>query len=182
MVTRFTAAVIATAAAAAGTLAVIDVSAADDAAVRAEVVLAREGQLLDVRRIRIVDGLLPGRTYRLPAVGIRNRRGRATTYRLVVLRGTAHRWLRVVPAQVAIDAGRSRTVALRLDLPHEAEPGVYAVTIAVRPGGSGGARLTFSVEPAGATGWARRPAGLMMWIVAAVAGAIFLGVHARVGA
>lgn len=177
---RLSAAVMATAAAVAGTFAAFDVSAATHA-VRAEVVVAREGQPLAVRQIRVVDGLRPGESYRLPVIGIRNQRGLRTTYRLVVA-GAARNWLRFVPARVLIDAGRSRTVALRLDPPHEAEPGVYAVTIAVRPGGSGGARLTFSVEPAGMTGWGRRPAVLTMWIVAAVAGAILLGVHARIGA
>lgn len=180
--TTLPAAVLAAAAAAAGAFVAIEVPAAASPAVRAEVTIAREGHPLDVRRIRIVDGLLPGRTYRLPAVGIRNRRGRATTYRLVVLPGTANRWLRVVPARLAIDAGRSRTVGLRLQLPHEAEPGVYAVTIGVRPGGSDGARLTFRVEPAGTAGWTRRPARLAIWIAATVAGAIVLGFRTRFGA
>jgi hypothetical protein len=180
-VIRLSAAVLAAAAAAAGAFVAIEVSVAANPAVRAEVTIAREGYPLDVRRIRIVDGLLPGRTYRLPAVGIRNRRGRATTYRLVVL-GTAHRWLRVVPAQLAIAAGRSGAVGLRLQLPDAAESGVYEVTIRVRPGGSEGARLTFRVEPAGTAGWTRRPAGLAIWIAAAVAGAILLGVRMHLGA
>ena len=72
---RLTAAVLATAAAAI-TIAGIAVSAAADAAVRAEVAVAGEGHPLDVRRIRIVDGLRPGESYRLPAVGIRNHRAR----------------------------------------------------------------------------------------------------------
>ena len=179
---RLSAAVLAAAAAAAGAFVAIEVSVAANPAVRAEVTIAREGYPLDVRRIRIVDGLLPGRTYRLPAVGIRNRRGRAATYRLVVVPGTAHRWLRVVPAQLAIAAGRTRAVGLRLQLPHAAEPGVYAVTIRVRPGRSEGARLTFRVEPAGTAGWTRRPGGLAIWIAAAVAGAILLGVRMHLGA
>ena len=47
-------------------------SAAADGAVRAEVAVAGRGNPLDVRRIRIVDGLRPGESYRLPTFGVRN--------------------------------------------------------------------------------------------------------------
>ena len=168
----------------------IAVSAAVDAAVRAEVVVAGEGHPLDVRRIRIVDGLRPGESYRLPAFGIRNHRGLRTAYRLVVSAGAAQaerrpprRWLRFVPAAVVIDAGRSRAVGVRLELPDDAEPGVYAVVLGVRPGGSEGARLTFRIEPAESTrAWLRQAANLAMWVVPALVGAVLVVFLVRVGA
>ena len=63
---RLTAAVLATAAAI--TIAGNAVSAAVHTAVRAEVAVAGKDYPLDVRRIRIVDGLRPGESYRLPDV------------------------------------------------------------------------------------------------------------------
>src|SRR5687768_6326507 len=105
---RFTAAVIATAAAA-FTIAGIAVPAAVDRAVRAEVVVADKAHPFDVSQIRIVDGLSPGESYRLPAFGIRNHRGSRTAFRLVVSPGAAQaesrplrRWVRFVPAAVVI--------------------------------------------------------------------------------
>lgn len=175
---RLTAAVLATAAVAI-TVAEIVVSAAVGTAVRAEVAVAGKGHPLDARRIQISDGLSPGESYRLPAFGVRNHRGTRTAYRLVAFAGAAQeerrpprRWLRFLPAAVVIDAGRSRAVGVRLELPDDAAPGMYAVVLGVRPGGSEGARLTFRIEPAESTpAWLRQVANLAMWVVAAVAGA-----------
>ena len=178
---RLTAAVLATAAVA-NTIAGIAVSAAVDRAVRAEVAVAGKGHPLDVRRIRIVDGLSPGESYRLPAFGIRNHRGSRTTYRLVVSAGATQaerrplrRWLHFVPGAVVIDAGRSRAVGVRLELPDDAAPGMYAVGFGVRPGGSEGARLTFRIEPAESTRpWLRQAENLAMWVAPALVGAILV--------
>ena len=176
---RLTAAVLATAAA----IAIVGnaVSAAVQTAVRAEVVVAGEGHPLDVRQIRIADGLRPGESYRLPAFGIRNHRGFRTAYRLVVSgaarweRRPPRRWLHFVPAAVVIDAGRSRAVGVRLELPDDAAPGVYAVVVGVRPGRSEGARLTFRIEPAeGTPPWLRQAENLAMWVALALAGAVLV--------
>ena len=112
MVTRLAAAALATAAVA---IAGVVASAAADRAVRAEVAIAGKDHPLDVRRIRIVDGLSPGESYRLPSFGVRNHRGIRTAYRFVAFaaatqaaRRPPRRWLRFVPAAVWIDAGRSR--------------------------------------------------------------------------
>lgn len=85
-----------------------------------EVVVAGEGHPLDVRQIRIVEGLRPGESYRLTMFGIRNHRGLRTAYRLVVSAGAARgerrpprRWLRFVPAAVVIDAGRAHAVGVQ---------------------------------------------------------------------
>lgn len=188
VVRRLTAAVLATAALAA--IAGIAASAAVDGAVRAEVAVAGKGRPLDVRWIRIVDGLTPGESYRLPTFGVRNHRSSRTAYRLVVSAGAAQaerrpprRWLRFVPAAVVIDAGRTRAVGVRLDLPDSAEPGVYAVVLGIRPGNSEGVRLTFQIEPAGSTrAWLRQAASLAMWVVPALVGAVLVVVLVRVGA
>jgi hypothetical protein len=184
-----TAAVLATAAVAAVTVGGLEVSAAADGAVRAEVAVAGEGHPLDVRRIRIVDGLRPGASYRLPALGVRNHGSVRTTYRLVVSSGAAEaatrrprRWLRFVPPTVTIDAGRSRAVGVRLDLGRDADPGAYAVVLGVRPGGPKSARLTFRVEPAESRGLPRRAPGFALWLVPALAGAALVVVRARLGA
>ena len=157
------------------------VSAAVQTAVRAEVIVAGEGHPLDVRQIRIVDGLRPGESYRLPAFGIRNHRSSRTAYRLVVSAGAAQAerrplrpWLHFVPAAVVIDAGRSRAVGVRLELPDDAPPGMYAVVLGVRPGRSEGALLTFWIEPAESTPpWLRQAENLGMWVASAVVGAVF---------
>ena len=82
-----------------------------------------------------------------------------------------------------IDAGRSRAVGVRLELPDDAEPGVYAVVLGVRPGGSEGARLTFRIEPAESTpAWLRQAADLAMWVSLALVGAVLVVVLVRVGA
>jgi hypothetical protein len=186
-VTRLTAAVLATAAVAI-TIAGSAVSAAVDGAVRAEVAVAGKGRPLDVRWIRVVDGLSPGESYRLPAFGIRNHRSSRTAYRLVVCAAQAERrpprrWLHFVPAAVVIDAGRSRAVGVRLELPDDAEPGLYAVVLGVRPGSSEGARLTFRIEPAESTrAWPRQAANLAMWVVPALVGAVLVVFLTRVGA
>ena len=189
VVRRLTAAVLATAAVAAAA-AGIAVSAAIHPAVRAEVVVAGEGHPLDVRQIRIVDGLLPGESYRLPTFSIRNHRGFRTAFRLVVSAGAVRgerraprRWLRLVPAAVVIDAGRTHAIAVRLELPRDAEPGAYAVVLGVRPGGSEGARLTFQIAPAESTGARlRQGANLAIWLVPALMGAVLVFLLARVGA
>ena len=178
---RLTAAVMATAAVAI-TIAGIAVSAGVDRAVRAEVTVAGKGHPFDVRRIRIVDGLSPGESYRLPAFAIRNHRESRTVYRLVASAGAAQverrplrRWLQFVPAAVVIDAGRSRAVGVRLELPDAATPGVYAVALGVRPGGSEGARLTFRIEPAENTRpWRRQSENLAMWVGPALLGAVLI--------
>jgi hypothetical protein len=188
LVTRLTAAVLATAAVAI-TIAGIAVSAALDEAVRAEVAIAAKGHPLDVARIRIIDGLSPGQSYRLPSFGVRNHRGIRTAYRLVASadamqpeRRPSRRWLRFVPPAVVIDAGRSRAVGVRLELPDDAEPGVYTVLVGVRPGGSEGARLAFRIEPAERErAWLRQPANLAMWVVSAFVGAVLVVVVVRVG-
>jgi hypothetical protein len=184
---RLTAAVLATAAAIA--IAGDAVSASVDAAVRAAVVVAGEGHPLDVWRIRIVDGLRPGESYRLPTFGVRNHGRTRTAYRLVAFPGAAQAerraprdWLRFVPAAVVIDAGRSRAV-VRLELPDDAEPGVYAVVLGIRPGDSEGARLTFRIESAEDThAWLRQAASLAMWVLATLVGAVLVVVLVRVGA
>jgi hypothetical protein len=168
------------AAAVAVTVAGIAVSAAFDRAVRAEVSVAGEGQALDVRRIRIVDDLRAGRSYRLPAFRIRNHRGIRTAYRLVVVADRPRRWLRFTPATAVIDAGRSRPVGVRLELPHDAEPGTYTPVLAVRPGDSEGARLTFRIEPAeDARAWLRQAENLAMWLAPALAGALVIALLVR---
>jgi hypothetical protein len=150
--------------------------------VRAEVAVAGNGHPLDVRRIRIIDGLSPGESYRLPSFAVRNHRGVRAAYRLVVLAGAEQaerrpprRWLSFVPPAVVIEAGRSRAVGVRLELPQDAEPGVYAVVLGVRPGGSDGARLTFRIEPAESTGaWLRETANLGMWMIPALVVAVLV--------
>ena len=78
-----------------------------------------------------------------------------------------------MPAAVVIDAGRSRAVGVRLELPDDAAPGVYAVVLGVRPGGSEGARLTFRIEPAESTRpWLRQAENLAMWLAPALVGAV----------
>ena len=178
---RSTAAVLAAAAVALG-VAGSAVSDPVDGAVRAEVAVAGNRHPLDVRLIRILDGLTPGESYRLPAVGIRNHGGRRTSYRLTVAAGAARgerlpprRWLRFVPAAVVIDAGQSRAVGVRLELPDDATRGVYAVVLGVRPGDRAGARLTFRVDAAEATrAWFRQAAILAMWVAPALTGAMLV--------
>jgi hypothetical protein len=185
-VLRLTAAVIATAAVA-NTIAGTAVPAVVDRAVRAEVAVADKGHPFDVRRIRIVGGLSPGESYRLPAFGIRNHRGSRTTYRLVVSAGAAQaerlplrHWLHFVPAAVVIDAGRSRMVGARLELPDDAAPGAYAVLLGVRPGRSEGAHLTFRIEPAESTRpWLRQAENLAMWVAPTLVGALLVLVVVR---
>ena len=187
---RLTAAVATTAAVVALALVGIEVSAAVGTAVRAEVVVAGEGQPLDVRQIRIVDGLRPGESYRLPTFNIRNYRSVRTAYRLVVSAGAVRgvrrppgRWLRFVPAAVVIDAGRTHAVGVRLELPRDAEPGAYALVLGTRPGGSEGARLTFRIEPSESTGaLPRQTAGLAMWVVTMLVGVVLVFFLIRVGA
>jgi hypothetical protein len=186
VVTRWAAAVLT--AAAAGIAGVV-ASAAADRAVRAEVAVAGKGHPLDVRRIRILDGLSPGESYRLPSFAVRNHRDNRTAYRLTVFTEATQaqgrqpqRWLRFVPAAVVIDAGRSRAVGVRLELPADAEPGAYAVVLGVRPGGSEGARLTFRIEPAESTrGWLREAANLAMWVASTLAGAVLVVFIVRAG-
>ena len=183
---RLTAAVLATAAVAV-MVAGIAVSASGDRAVRAEVAVAGTERPLDVSWIRILDGLTPGESYRLPALAIRNHRSSRTAYGLVVSAGAAQaerrpprRWLRFVPAAVVIDSGRSRAVGVRLELPDEAAPGVYAVVLGVRPGGSGGARLTFRIDSAETTGATlQRAASLAMWVVPGLIGVVFVAFLVR---
>ena len=185
---RLTAAVLATAAAI--TIAGNAVSAAVHTAVRAEVAVAGKVYPLDVRRIRIGDGLRPGESYRLPAFGVRNQGRTRTAYRLVSFPGAAQAelrprrdWLRFVPAALVIDAGRSRAVSARLELPDDAEPGVYAVVLGTRPGDSEGARLTFRIESAeDIPAWLRQAASLAMWLLPASMGVVLVVFLARVGA
>ncbi len=178
---QLTAAVVATAAVAIVLVGMAG-SATLDEAVRAEVAVAGEQHALDVRRIEVIDGLSPGESYRLPTFGIRNHRGIRTAYRLVVLakpaqveRRPPRGWLRFVPAAVVINAGRSRAIGVRLEVPDDAAPGVYAVVLGVRPGGSEGARLIFRVEPAESTRpWLRQAENVAMWMAPVVVGAVLV--------
>ena len=95
----------------------------------------------------------PRSPHRLPSRRLRRRGARRTA--------PPRRWLRFVPAAAVIDAGQSRAVAVQLQLPADAEPGVYGVVLGVRPGDSEGARLTFRIEPAESTrAWLRQAANL----------------------
>ena len=76
---------------------------------------------------------------------------------------------------MVIDAGRSRAVGVRLELPDDAAPGVYAVVLGVRPGGSEGVQLRFRVEPAASAGARlRRAATLALWAAPAFIGAVLV--------
>ena len=188
MAARLTAAVMATAAAAV-TAAGVAVSAAGDEAVRAEMAVAARERPLDVGRIRIVDALTPGESYRLPSFGVRNHHRVRTAYRLVVSYGAAQRelrpprrWVHLEPAAAVIDPGRSRAVQLRLEVPRDAEPGEYAVVLGVRPGGRDAARLTFRVEPTDHRDWVREAPTVALWLVPALLGAGLSVALVRIGA
>jgi hypothetical protein len=80
-----------------------------------------------------------------------------------------------------IDAGRSRAVGVRLQLPDDAAPGMYAVVLGVRPGGSDGARLRFRIEQAESTpAWLRQAGNFAMWVVFALVAAVLVGFRALV--
>ena len=116
------------------------VSAAVHAAVRAEVVVAGEGHPLDVRQIRIVDGLRQA-SYRLPrsAFGTTAVSALPTVSSSPLVRRAGNGGRRdagcVSCAAVVIDAGQSRAVAVRLRLPADAESGVYRSFSAFVPAG-----------------------------------------------
>ena len=162
---------------------------AADAPVRAKMSVADPGRTVDVERILILDTLKPGERYRLPTIGIRNHRGVRGTYRLVVSRRAvavelrpSQSWLHFVPPSVSIGAGRSRAVGILLELPDDAEPGVYVAVLGVHPGPDEATRLAFSVEPVEPENGLTRAATIAALLLVASTGTALVLITLRAGA
>jgi hypothetical protein len=104
---------------------------------------------------------VPGGSYRLPALGVRNPGDEQTSYLLKVwpVRGGARapdpQWLRFSPDRLTLRPNRITQIKVRIVLPSDASPGDYAALIGPEIVGTGGgasvggaaaARLTFTVE------------------------------------
>ena len=128
--------------------------------------------------------LSPGRVYRLPAFGIHNPgSGRATLHPGVAFVAGQDRrlapaeWFRFTPDSVVLDAGRTRAVSARIELPSDAGKGDYAALLGAwlvpSPDGGGagaaaGARVTFAIqEPGSLELWRHRLDFLWIWLVLA---------------
>jgi hypothetical protein len=129
----------------------------------AEPTSADRGVSLDLGKIEITDGLLPGGGYRLPVFGVRNPGDERTSYEMVVSYRTDQngleppaRWFRFTPSRFTLTPGQTQSVAARIELPTGADPGDYEALLAaqiVTPGegtligGAAASKLSFTVEP-----------------------------------
>lgn len=123
----------------------------------------RMGVAIDVGRIDIRESLLPGGSYRLPLIGVRNP-GTALTHYVMTFnsiqgaraRAPSVSWFQFEPREFSLAPGHSRAVRARIALPTNAQPADYEglLEAQITSGGKGAtvgaaaaARLTFTVKP-----------------------------------
>jgi len=120
------------------------------------------GVSVDLGRIAIREHLLPGGSYRLPTLGVRNPGNVRTRYRAAVgaiqdqsRRVPPERWFHFSPGTFTLEPGETRPVAIKLSIPTGAEPGDYEALVGARiaPEGNGAqvgtmaaSRITFTVD------------------------------------
>jgi hypothetical protein len=151
---------------------------------------AARGVAVDVGRIDVDETLVPGASYVLPSIGVRNPGTEPATYTLGVAAVRTDRlavpeeWVAFAPDRITLDPDRRQRVEPTLHIPFDAPAGDYEALLAARleaegdgarVGAAAASRLTFSVspigEPADASGFGVvRGAGwlLMFLVVAAV--------------
>jgi hypothetical protein len=124
------------------------------------------GAALDRGTIAIVERLAAGRSYQLPALGVRNPGSERTTYRLGLSFVESRQakqppagWFRFTPTELTLGPGEERSVAIRLTIPAGAEAGGYEALVGAKllSGAEGAqiavgaaARVSFAVASAGA--------------------------------
>lgn len=128
-------------------------------------VLASSGVSVDLGRIQITEELLPGGSYSLPPIGVRNPGTERTSYVMVasaVGDGSAQLaeadWFRYEPPTLTLEPGETRRVNVRLVLPVDSPPGDYTVLVGAQiatadagasVGAAAAARTTFTIRAAG---------------------------------
>lgn len=125
-------------------------------------VLATTGVSIDVSRIAVSEQLAPGGEYQLPRFGVRNPGTESTSYALVVTyvdgqdaQQPPAQWFTFSPASLTLDGGQSRAVSTTVEVPPDAEPGIYEALIGpqiategsgAQVGAGAAARLSFTVS------------------------------------
>lgn len=124
---------------------------------------AARGVSVDLGRIEVEQGLLPGGGYRLPTIGVRNPGSEPTTYRMVVSYLTGQKakrppadWFVFSPREFSLGPGETKPVNTRINLPTGADPGDYGGLVGAQivskgdgaqVGAAAAARITFTVAP-----------------------------------
>ena len=127
-------------------------------------VYAHLGVSINLGQISVDEPLIPGGSYSVPSIGVRNSGNIASYYEMAVsyrhdqteLRPPAE-WIEFDPDLFYLDPEQSRQVAVVLNIPANAEPGDYFAYLEVHPiteergvavGIAAGSKLYFSVKPA----------------------------------
>jgi hypothetical protein len=121
---------------------------------------AAQGVALDTGRINVETPLVPGKSYQLAKISVRNPGTLRTTYDLVVtpIKTSANTpqasWVSFSPKQITVKGGKQQAVTVSIRVPKNAAAGAYEVLVGARvaPAANGmaisagaAARLTFSV-------------------------------------
>ncbi len=120
------------------------------------------GVSVDLGRIAIRQHLLPGGSYRLPTLGVKNPGTVRTRYRAAVaaIEGQTRRmppdgWFEFSPAAFTLEPNETRPVTIRLSIPAGADPGDYEALVGARIAADGrgaqvgamaASHVTFTVE------------------------------------
>jgi hypothetical protein len=138
------------------------IGAAAGALILAAPAAADRGVSIDLGRIQIRQDLLPGGSYSLPTIGVRNPGSERSAYRMVVrgLTGAGREppaaWFSFEPAELTLRPGEIRPVRVRLSIPTDATPDDYGGLIGAelvlahdrpRAGAAAAAQLSFTVAP-----------------------------------
>jgi hypothetical protein len=123
---------------------------------------ATVGVGVDVGRIDVRQSLIPGGSYVLPVIGVRNPGTEPSTYRMgaSAIEGEGFvppGWFRFSPVDFALEPGRTKAVEVRMVLPTGAKPGRYQALVGAtivthgegtQVGAAAAARVSFTVAPA----------------------------------
>ena len=109
----------------------------------------RRGVSVDLGRVTVREKLLPGATYTLPTLGVRNPGNVRTSYRLAVsaiagqdVHSPDESWFRFSPRALTLAPSESRPVQVKLAIPADADPGTYEALVGARiASGAGGAAV-----------------------------------------
>ena len=138
------------------------IGAATGALTLAAPAAADRGVSIDLGRIQIRQDLLPGGSYKLPTIGVRNPGSERSSYRMTVRgltgagRAPPAAWFSFEPSEVTLRPGQILPVLVRLSIPTDATPADYGGLIGAelvvaqdgpRAGAAAAARLSFTVAP-----------------------------------
>jgi hypothetical protein len=152
---------------------------------------ADRGVAVDVGHVDVPEALLPGESYRLDPIGVRNPGGISSSYVMALDSVASERshppaeWFEFRPETFELDPGAEERVEVTIQLPEETDSDEYEALISAQLAGEGegprvgaaaAVQLTFSVD-AGPDPW--EMPWWAWWVIAGLAASLLLVLTAR---